>query len=409
MQQKVTGEAEVYNISCLIIYKYVRIFVTVLQGTFTAHSMSMLTWLIACGNKERRLNMEELKAQPRNMTTLCYIEKDGEYLMLHRVLKKNDVNKDKWIGIGGHFEYGESPEECLLREVREETGLTLLHYNFRGLITFISDDYQPEYMCLYTADEFEGEMISCNEGILEWVPKNKIRELNLWEGDKIFFRLLDENAPFFSLKLCYINNVLKEACLDGRELELFDILLPDMTPSGRTGERGTIHESGDWHATSHIWVVRRKSGLKFDVLLQKRSSRKDSFPGSYDISSAGHVNAGDTCLPTALRELKEELGITAQPEDLTFIGIHDAEYKGSFYNRTFHNCEHSAVYVYDSPVADDSLSLQPEEVESVIWMDYDECLDRLKDGSLDHCIFLDEFLMLGNEYRKIIKAASIPV
>lgn len=156
----------------------------------------------------------------RNLTTLCYLEKDGKYLMLHRIVKKNDVNKDKWIGIGGHFEYGESPEECLLREALEETGLTLTSYQFRGIITFLCDDYEPEYMCLYTADGFEGEMIPCDEGTLEWIPKEEITNLNLWTGDLIFFRLLEENAPFFSLKLRYENNVLKEACLDGQTLRI---------------------------------------------------------------------------------------------------------------------------------------------------------------------------------------------
>jgi 8-oxo-dGTP diphosphatase len=152
------------------------------------------------------------------LTTLCYIEKDDCYLMLHRVVKKIDVNKDKWIGVGGHFEAGESPEECLLREVKEETGLTLTSYSFRGLVTFLSDHWEPEYMCLYTADQFEGEMIPCNEGTLEWVPKKELFRLNLWEGDKIFFQLLGDNAPFFSLKLRYEGDVLVEACLDGREI-----------------------------------------------------------------------------------------------------------------------------------------------------------------------------------------------
>lgn len=155
------------------------------------------------------------------LTTLCYIEKDGAYLMLHRVSKKNDVNRDKWIGVGGHFELHESPEECLLREVREETGLTLTSYRFRGLVTFIcrtaEGGWESEYMCLYTADGFEGEMTECDEGTLEWVPKSRIGELNLWEGDKIFFRLLEEDRPFFSLKLEYEGDVLKRAVLDGAE------------------------------------------------------------------------------------------------------------------------------------------------------------------------------------------------
>lgn len=154
------------------------------------------------------------------LTTLCYIEKDGQYLMLHRISKKKDVNKDKWIGIGGHFEEGESPEECLLREAKEETGLTLTSWKFRGIVTFASEGWPIEYMCLYTADGFEGELKDCDEGTLEWVPKTELIKLNLWEGDKIFLGLLAEDAPFFSLKLMYRGGDLIYAALDGRELEL---------------------------------------------------------------------------------------------------------------------------------------------------------------------------------------------
>lgn len=155
-----------------------------------------------------------------NLTTLCYIEKDGQYLMLHRVLKKQDINKDKWIGVGGHFEENESPEECLLREVKEETGLTLTSYRFRGLITFMSDSWQTEYMCLYTADKFEGEMGECDEGELVWVPKKDLLNLTLWEGDKIFLELLSKEAPFFSLKLRYEGDLLKEAVLNGKMISI---------------------------------------------------------------------------------------------------------------------------------------------------------------------------------------------
>ena len=137
------------------------------------------------------------------LTTLCYIERENAYLMLHRVKKEKDVNKDKWIGIGGHFEEGESPEECLLREAEEETGLTLTSWRFRGLVTFLAEGWPTEYMCLFTADGFEGTIKECSEGTLEWVDKTRLDQLNLWEGDKIFFRLLEENRPFFSLKLEY--------------------------------------------------------------------------------------------------------------------------------------------------------------------------------------------------------------
>lgn len=154
------------------------------------------------------------------LSTLCYMERDEKYLMLHRTVKKNDVNKDKWIGVGGHFEKDESPEECLLREVKEETGYTLTSWKFRGLVTFISGDGVTEYMCLFTADGFEGEPILCDEGELAWVDKDKIESLNIWEGDKIFLRLLREGGEFFSLKLMYDGQGrLVSAILDGKEME----------------------------------------------------------------------------------------------------------------------------------------------------------------------------------------------
>lgn len=151
-------------------------------------------------------------------TTLCYLETEDAYLMMHRVKKEQDENRDKWIGVGGHFEEGESPEECLLREVKEETGLTLTDYRFCGIVTFVSDIWGTEYMCLYTATGWQGEWKECREGDLQWVLKEQIEGLNLWEGDKIFFRLLQEEHPFFSLKLEYRGETLEKAILDGREL-----------------------------------------------------------------------------------------------------------------------------------------------------------------------------------------------
>ena len=154
------------------------------------------------------------------LTTLCYIEQEGKYLMLHRVKKEKDINKDKWIGIGGHFEGTESPEECLLREVSEETGLTLTDYRFRGLVTFVCGTECLEYMALYTATGYTGDLKECDEGTLEWIDKKAVYDLDLWEGDRIFFRLLEEDRPFFSLKLVYdAEGTLLEAVLDGKTLE----------------------------------------------------------------------------------------------------------------------------------------------------------------------------------------------
>ena len=153
-------------------------------------------------------------------TTLCYIERGQQYLMLHRVKKENDLNHDKCIGIGGKFEEGESPEECLLREAWEETGLTLTDYRYRGIVTFVSNEWEGEYMHLYTATGWTGALKECNEGVLEWVSREKMKELPQWEGDKIFLRLLEEEAPFFSLKLCYEGDRLTYAALNGKEQTL---------------------------------------------------------------------------------------------------------------------------------------------------------------------------------------------
>ena len=151
-------------------------------------------------------------------TTLCYIEKDGCYLLLHRIKKENDLNKDKWIGIGGKFEENESPEECLLREAKEETGLTLTDYRYCGIVTFVSDIWEGEYMHLFHATGFEGDLIDCDEGTLEWVDKDFFASLPQWEGDKIFLKLMEEGGPFFSLKLCYEGDKLVYKALNGKEI-----------------------------------------------------------------------------------------------------------------------------------------------------------------------------------------------
>ena len=160
----------------------------------------------------------------KKLTTLCYIEKDNKYLMLHRVKKDHDINHGKWIGVGGHFEDKESPDDCLLREVKEETGYSLTSYRARGIITFIYGDDVCEYMHLFTADGFVGEPIECNEGVLKWVDKDKVLDLELWGGDRIFLKLLNETEKFFSLKLVYdTDDNLKTAVLDGKEISNHNI------------------------------------------------------------------------------------------------------------------------------------------------------------------------------------------
>ena len=149
------------------------------------------------------------------MTTLCYLEKDCQYLMLHRTKKEHDENRDKWIGVGGGFEFGESPEDCMRREVWEETGLSVTKFKYRGIVTFVSDEWGCEYMHLFTCTEWTGEAHECNEGDLEWVDKKKVPHLPLWAGDRIFLALLDSDEPFFSLKLIYQKETLAAAELNG--------------------------------------------------------------------------------------------------------------------------------------------------------------------------------------------------
>ena len=153
-------------------------------------------------------------------TTLCYLERGDSYLRLHRTKKEHDENRDKWIGVGGKFEDGETPEDCLLREVREETGLTLTRWRYRGIVTFLSDIYPAEQMHLFTADRFTGTLLDCDEGELAWVDKSRVPDLPLWEGDRVFLRLLSEGAPFFLLKLVYRGDTLTRAVLNGRELTI---------------------------------------------------------------------------------------------------------------------------------------------------------------------------------------------
>ena len=152
------------------------------------------------------------------ITSLCYIEQNGKYLMLHRIVKENDENKDKWIGVGGKFEDKESPEDCAIREIKEETGLNVRKLDFRGIVTFVSDKWPTEYMHLFTCTDFDGDIIKCDEGELEWIGKNDLLGLNIWEGDKIFLKLIADKRPFFSLKLEYEGEKLVKAVLNGEDI-----------------------------------------------------------------------------------------------------------------------------------------------------------------------------------------------
>ena len=320
------------------------------------------------------------------MSTLCYLQQGGKYLMLHRTVKKNDVNRDKWLGVGGHFEPQESPEECVIREVREETGYTLEDWRFRGIVTFVCGPDITEYMFLYTSEHFSGSPSPCDEGELAWVDIDQVWKLNIWAGDKIFFRLLDEEEPFFSLKLVYTEDGrLIRAQKNGAEMELFDLLDEQGNLTGEIQERGVVHREGFRHRTVHTWVYRRKEDGIPEVLLQLRSPQKDSWPGCYDVSSAGHIDAGEEPLPTALRELSEELG-AAPPAGLKCIGtrwVHDEE---TFHGRVFKNHELVYMYLCGIDAEEKGFHLQKEEISAVRWMPLTEIREHLYDPAFPNCL-----------------------
>ena len=181
--------------------------------------------------------------------------------------------------------------------------------------------------------------------------------------------------------------------------EYLDIRDSNGKPTGEVKERTLVHRDGDIHGTAHVWLVRYKENGKFDILLQKRAAGKDAYAGCYDISSAGHIPSGQDFLESALRELEEELGIRAVPEQLRLIGMHDGMMEAQFHGKPFRNHEISAVYIYDAPVQDTDFKLQEEEVESVMWIDFDECRNKLWTGEIQNCIFEDEFKMIEKAIR----------
>lgn len=162
------------------------------------------------------------------MTTLCYLEKGGCYLMMHRIKKQKDDSHDKWIGVGGKFEANESPEDCMKREVFEECGLKVTKWRYHGIVTFVSNVCQNDYMHLFSATEWDGEEHVCDEGILKWIPKSEIAKLQLWEGDRIFLRLMNMEIPFFSLKLVYNGNDLLQTVLNGEQIDSLQYRIDDL-------------------------------------------------------------------------------------------------------------------------------------------------------------------------------------
>ena len=182
-------------------------------------------------------------------------------------------------------------------------------------------------------------------------------------------------------------------------MEYLDIRTSDGVPTGQVKEREKVHEDGDIHGTSHVWIVRADASGERQLLLQKRSADKDAFPGCYDISSAGHLPAGQDYLPSAVRELYEELGIRAQEEDLIFLGIHRGYCEDVFYGKPFRNHEVSHVYLYDRPVDADRLTLQESEVESVKWMSLDQCYEKAEEQDPKYCLFVEELDMIREYYR----------
>ncbi len=200
-------------------------------------------------------------------TTLCYIEQNGSYLLLHRVKKKNDINHDKWIGIGGKFEEGESPEDCIRREVFEETGLKLKALRYSGIVTFQSDEMaEIEFMHLFRATKFSGKIRECDEGILEWIPKEKFAELPHWDGDRIFLTLLDREAPFFSLKLSYQKGVLVEALLNEKPVHVEDFSFGSLSafpPMRRKDRQISLHEAEDILKNSEYGILSTTNSIGY--------------------------------------------------------------------------------------------------------------------------------------------------
>lgn len=328
-------------------------------------------------------------------TTLCYIECAGKLLMLHRTKKKNDGNDEKYIGLGGHFKEGETPEECMLREVHEEAGIRLSNYSYRGIVRFQSDLWEEEEMHLFYAFAPVFPLPECNEGELCFVDKESLLFLNLWEGDCLFLSLLLEDAPFFHLSLFYKGEHLEKALLENHPAEFLDLLDEQGKKIGKFKERSLIHRDGDRHGTVHVWIY-RKSGKKIQILLQKRAQTKNSFPGCYDVSSAGHLERGEDFESAALREPLEELGVHLEKEKLRFLSFEERYTEGVFTDGLFRDREYTALYLYNGQAfRQTDFTLQKEEVEDVIWMNADLLAEHL--NSQNFSIDREEWLKILSE------------
>lgn len=181
-------------------------------------------------------------------------------------------------------------------------------------------------------------------------------------------------------------------------MEILDVVDENGNPTGQTVERKKAHEEGIMHRTSHVWLLRKKQG-KVQILLQKRSEIKESFPGCYDISSAGHIPAGMDFAESAIRELQEELGISVSNEDLVFCGDRTVIWDDSFYGRPFHDRQYSRVFILWWDMDEEEFIVQKEEVDSVHWMDLDECIEAVETNRIRHCIYTDELKMVKDACR----------
>lgn len=322
--------------------------------------------------------------------TLCYIERDGQYLMLLRNKKPNDPNEGKWIGVGGKPEKGESPEQCANREILEETGLIATGLTHIGDVYFNSDVWEGEIMRLYLVTEFEGELRGeCDEGELRWIDRDRIFDLRLWDGDRIFLQYLMNGKRFERMELTYTGERLTSCEVDGVQAELFDVYNEDGTPAGYVASRDFVHWKGLWHTTVHIWVVGKDEEGCPTLLLQLRSADRRLYPSCWDISSAGHLPAGEDGLTGAVREIGEELGLNVTPEQLEYIGTIVATYDDDE-GEGYHDREHCRLYILRMNPDLSSLHLQESEVEDATVMRYDDIIQAMRDGSLHHCLIPEE-------------------